>query len=380
MTDPHVSTSDAIQTQARQPVLPPHQRVGYAVIGLGELTEEQLYPAFSLSGQSRLCALVTGNREKALDQAELLGLKPQDVYDYDHFEELKDRADVQAVFIVLPNSLHREYTERAALIGKHVLCEKPLSVGVADAEAMVSACKVAGVLLMTAYRIQYTPHHQAARELIQGGKLGKVKMMTAIDVQTEPNEGQWRLKRDLAGGGSLLDVGLYCLNTARYLSGEEPYEVFAYTHSTPNDPRFSEVEESVSFTLRFPSGLISSNFCSYGTSRHRSLRALGEKGNLLLDPAFDYTSLRLLVDTEDQVRETLIKETDQFALELDHFSGCVLSGEAPFTPGEEGLQDQRVMEAIYQSAREGRPVQLERLEGRDLFRGKKPARIERERA
>ena len=380
VTRPDQTDSGAVQTQARQPVLPPDQRVGYAVVGLGELTEEQLYPAFSLSGQSRLCALVTGNREKALEQAELLGLKPQDVYDYDHFEELKDRADVQAVFIVLPNSLHREYTERAARIGKHVLCEKPLSVSVADAEAMVAACEATGVLLMTAYRIQYAPHHQAARELIQGGTLGRIKLITAVDVQTEPNEGQWRLKRDLAGGGSLLDVGLYCLNTTRYLSGEEPYEVFAYTHSTPNDPRFSEVEESVSFTLRFPSGLISSNSYSYGTSKHRSLRVLGEKGNLSLDPAFDYTNLRLMVDTETEVRETLIKETDQFALELDHFSSCILNGETPFTPGEEGLQDQRVMEAIYQSAREGRPVQLERRGGRDLFRGRKPARIERERA
>ena len=125
VTRPDQTDSGAVQTQARQPVLPPDQRVGYAVVGLGELTEEQLYPAFSLSGQSRLCALVTGNREKALEQAELLGLKPQDVYDYDHFEELKDRADVQAVFIVLPNSLHREYTERAARIGKHRISFQP---------------------------------------------------------------------------------------------------------------------------------------------------------------------------------------------------------------------------------------------------------------
>ena len=361
-------------------ILSPDERVGYAVVGLGELTEAELYPAFSLSARSKLTALVTGDREKALVQARQLGLKDEDVYDYDHFEELEGRADVQAVFIVLPNSLHREFAVRAAKIGKHVLCEKPLSVSVPDAEAMVLACKAAGVLLMTAYRIQYTPHHQAARELMQSGQIGEVKLLTAIDVQAEPNEGQWRLKRELAGGGSLLDVGLYCLNTARFLTGEEPYEVFAYTHSTPNDPRFEEVEESVSFTLRFPSGIISSNFCSYGASRHRSMRVLADQANLLLDPAFDYTNLRLKKDTEAQVTELLIKEVDQFALELDHFSRCVASGEQPYTPGEEGLQDQRIMEAIYTSAREGRPVQLERFEGRDVFRGRPPAQAERERS
>jgi predicted dehydrogenase len=370
----------SISTPAGDQNLPPDQRVGYAVIGLGELTEAQLYPAFHLSGQSRLCALVTGDREKARVQARQLGLHDSDVYDYDHFEELQGRADVQAVFIVLPNAKHREFTVRAAKIGKHVLCEKPLSVSVQDAEAMVQACKDAGVKLMTAYRIQYTPHHQQARELIQNGALGKVKLLDSVDVQTEPNEGQWRLKRDLAGGGSLLDVGLYCLNTARFLTGEEPYEVFAYTHSTDGDARFTEVEESVSFTLRFPSGIVSNNFCSYGTAHHRSVRVLAEKANLTLDPAFDYTNLRLRTDTETEVKELLIKELDHFALELDHFSACVLENRQPFTPGEEGLQDQRIMEAIYRSARENRPVQLQRHEGKDVFRGPKPNTAERERA
>ncbi len=260
-----------------------------------------------------------------------------------------------------------------------MLCEKPLSVSVADAEAMVEVCRQHGVLLMTAYRIQYTPHHQAARDLIRSGRLGRVKLMSATDTQVEPDEGQWRLKRDLAGGGSLPDVGLYCLNTARFLTGEEPYEVFAYTHSTAGDPRFTEVEESVSFVLRFPSGILSNNFCSYGASKHRSVRVMGEEANLSLDPAFDYTNLRLKVDTETEISERLIREIDQFALELDHFSECILSGEQPYTPGEEGLQDQRILEAIYTSAREGRPVQLPRHDGLDVFRGRPPARARQER-
>ncbi|WP_425148597.1 Gfo/Idh/MocA family oxidoreductase [Deinococcus sp.] len=360
--------------------LPPQERTGYAVIGLGELTEAQLFPAFHLSQRSRLAALVSGDSNKAREQARRLGLSDADVYDYDHFEDLRERADVQAVFIVLPNSLHREFTERAARIGKQVLCEKPLAVSVQDAEAMVRVCAEAGVLLMTAYRIQYTPHHQLARELMESGQLGRVKLLDAVNVQTEPNEGQWRLKRALAGGGSLPDVGLYCLNTARYLIGEEPYEVFAWTHSTPGDPRFAEVEESVSFTLRFPSGVVSNNLCSYGAAHHRSLRVLAERANLTLDPAFDYTNLRIRNDSQTEVKEYLVKEADQFALELDHFSACVQSGRQPFTPGEEGLQDVRIIAAIYQSAAEGRPVQLQRFEGRDVFRGQPPERAERERS
>jgi len=369
-----------LNTDARLKILPPDERVGYAVIGLGDLTSQELYPAFHLSGQSRLAALVSGDRDKATRQARQLGLRDDDVYTYDELERLKDRPDVQAVFIVLPNAQHREFTERAAAIGKHVLCEKPLSVSVQDAQAMVDACQNAGVLLMTAYRIQYTPHHQAARDLMRDGTLGRVKLIEATDVQVEPDEGQWRLKRDMAGGGSLLDVGLYCLNTARYLTGEEPTEVFAYTHSTPGDPRFTEVEESVSFVLRFPSGIIANSFCSYGASRQRSVRVMGEDAHLTLDPAFDYTNLRLRVGTEDAVREHLIREVDQFALELDHFSHCVLTGETPFTPGEEGLQDQVIMEAIYRSAREGRPVRLDRHEGQDVFRGTPPRPTERERS
>ncbi|CAM4100319.1 Gfo/Idh/MocA family protein [Deinococcus marmoris] len=359
---------------------PKKEQVGYAVLGIGALTIDELLPAFAVGQRSKLAAVVSDDHEKAVATALAYGLTEADAYDYDRFEELQSRADVHAVYIVLPNTLHREYTERAARIGKHVLCEKPLAGNLEDAEAMVSVCAEHGVKLMTAYRCQYTPHHWRARDLIQNGDLGRVKLIHSVNVQLETDPDQWRLKDKLAGGGSLLDVGLYCLNTIRFLLAEEPSEVYAQTYSTPDDERFGEVEETVAWQMTFPSGVIAQCICSYGASHTRSLDVFGADARLTLDPAFDYTSLRLKVQTPETVTEHLLPEVDQFALEIDHFSACIEEDREPFTPGEEGLQDQKIMAAIYQSAREGQPVKLEKIEKKDAFRGSLPDQDFAERA
>ena len=354
---------------------PPDSRVGYAVVGVGKLTARELLPAFRNSRFSRLAVLVSDERDKALEFAEAHGLEESDVYDYDNFGRLNERDDVRAVYIVLPNSLHREYTERAARIGKHVLCEKPLSTSVEDAEAMVRACADAGVRLMTAYRCQYTPQHWAARDLIQCGELGRVGLVEAVNAQIEDDPGAWRLQRDLAGGGALPDIGLYCLNTVRFLLAEEPAEVFAYQFSTPGDPRFREVEEALAWTMRFPSGTLATCSTSYNAARANHLRAHGERAWLSLDPAFAYQGLELEVVRKASRERLTMDERDQFALEIDHFSRCVLDDKQPFTPGEEGLQDQRIMAAIYESAQKERPVKLERTVKKDAFRGPPPERV-----
>lgn len=359
---------------------PRKQQIGYAVLGIGTLTMDELLPAFAVGQRSKLAAVVSDDHEKAVATALAYGLTEADAYDYDRFEELESRDDVHAVYIVLPNSLHRQYTERAAKIGKHVLCEKPLAGNLEDAEAMVRVCAEHGVKLMTAYRCQYTPHHWRARDLIQNGDLGQIKLIHSVNVQLETDPDQWRLKDKLAGGGSLLDVGLYCLNTIRFLLAEEPSSVYAQTFSTPDDERFTEVEETVAWQMTFPSGVIAHCSCSYGASHTRSLDVFGADARLTLDPAFDYTNLRLKVSTPGTVTEHLLPETDQFALEIDHFSECIGEDREPFTPGEEGLQDQRLMAAIYQSARENRPVTLERVERKDAFRGSPPNQDFAERA
>lgn len=361
------------QTNAKMPA-PPDQRIGYAVVGIGKLSAQELLPAFRGSRLSKLVALVSDERDKGLEFALAHGLDEGDVYSYDGFERLAEREDVQAVYIVLPNSLHRSFTERAANMGKHVLCEKPLATNVEDAEAMVAACAAAQVWLMTAYRCQYTPQHWVARDLVQNGELGFVGLVQAINAQLEDDPDVWRLKRDLAGGGALPDIGLYCLNTVRFLLAEEPDEVFAHQFSTPDDPRFLEVEESVAWTMRFPSGTLATCVTSYNAARANRIGVHGDKAWLSMDPAFSYQGLALEVVDKHKRESPIIDEHDQFSLEIDHFSSCVLKGRKPFTPGEEGLQDQRIMAAIYRSAREGRPVGLERIETKDAFRGSPPER------
>ncbi|WP_027480448.1 Gfo/Idh/MocA family protein [Deinococcus pimensis] len=352
--------------------LPPDQRVGYAVIGVGELTTEELLPAFEASKSSRLAALVSGDVEDARRLARAYGLRDEDALSYDDLEKLGDREDVHAVYIVTPNSLHREYTERAARMNKHVLCEKPMATTVEDAEAMIRACDGAGVKLMIAYRCQYTPQHWALRKLVQDGELGAPRLLDSTNTQMETDPGAWRLKMDLAGGGPLPDIGLYCLNTIRFVLGTEPLEVLATQVRPEDDERFTEVERDFAWIMRFPDGVTATCSTSYDASTARYLNVLAEKGRAVMDPAYDYQGLRLEVETPGERSERKIPEQDQFALEIDHFSECVLRGERPFTPGEEGLQDQRIMAALYESARTGRPVKLGAAPGRDVFRGTVP--------
>ncbi|MPY65128.1 Gfo/Idh/MocA family oxidoreductase [Deinococcus sp. SDU3-2] len=348
------------------------RRVGYAIVGIGELTAGELIPAARTSDHAYVAALVTSEKDKGVAFARAYDLTEEDVYSYEDFERLKEREDVEAVYIVLPNSLHREYVERAARMGKHVLCEKPLGVNAGDAQAMVDACREAGVLLMTAYRCQYTPQHWAARDAVQGGKLGPVKLVDAIHGQVEDDPEAWRLKRDLAGGGPLPDVGIYCLNTIRFVLGQEPEWVFAALHQPQGDERFREVEESLSFMLGFPGGVIANGLTSYGTQKTATLRVLGEKGTVLMDPAYTYQGLELTISDGEGDFQPKLPDEDQFGLEMDHFAQRVRDGKEPWTPGEEGVQDHRIMDAMYESARTGQVVRLERVEGKDAFRGTEP--------
>lgn len=345
------------------------RRVGYAIVGIGKLSAEELIPAARTSEHSYVAALVTGEEDKGEAFAKAFDLTGQDVYTYDEFEKLAGRDDVEAVYIVLPNSMHREYVERAARMGKHVLCEKPLGVSAEDGQAIVDACKEAGVLLMTAYRCQYTPEHWAAREAVQGGRLGKVKLLDSIHAQVEDDPEAWRLRKDLAGGGPLPDVGIYSVNIIRFVLGQEPEWVFAALHQPEGDPRFREVEESVSAMLGFPGGVIANVLTSYGAVKTTTLRVLGEEGSVLMDPAFPYQGLKLTLTDKKGELTPSFPDYDQFTLEFDHFAQCVRSGQTPWTPGEEGVADHIVMDAIYESARTGQRVTLKSPGKADAFRG-----------
>lgn len=339
----------------------PTRKLGWAIVGLGKFATEQLLPSFSHCRHSRLAAFVSGSASKAKILAERYGVSPKAIYNYDTFDQLAANKDVDVVYVVLPNSMHSEYSQRAARAGKHVMCEKPMALNEAECQAMIEASRKAGKKLMIGYRAQFEPNNRAAIDLVRAGELGRVKLVMADHCrEIDPKEpaDQWRIRRALAGGGSLVDIGVYSLQAARYIFGEEPVEVCGQVSSTPGDPRFTEVEESCVFTLRFPSGGVATCSASYGTFGVKRYRVLGEKGYADLDPATSYEGnvLRVAKGGAPEVRE--VPAANQFALEIDHLSECIKLGQEPRTPGEEGLRDVRIMQAIYTSAKEGRAIKL----------------------
>ncbi len=358
------------------PPLPPGRRVGFCLVGLGRLSLEAILPALATTRLCRLRAVMTGDRDKGLRVARQHGLPEDAVYGYDEWDRLATDHTVQAVYVVTPNGLHLHQVSEAARIGRHVLCEKPMANNSAEAEAMVAACAAAGVILMVAYRLQYEPHHRELIRFVRSGRFGALKLIEAHDGQVQDTAPQWRHNAALAGGGALPDIGIYGLNFSRFVTGEEPVEVMAWSWSTPGDPRFNEVEENIAWMMRFPSGTVARLAAAYDAHEARPARLYFQRATVALEPAFSYRGLRLHVhrrapDREDTElsEERIIGERDQFATEMDHMAECVLTGRRPRTPGEEGVQDHRLMEAIYRSARENRPVALPPVEGLDAFRG-----------
>jgi glucose-fructose oxidoreductase len=211
---------------------------------------------------------------------------------------------------------------------------------------------------MIGYRVRYEPYNQAliayARNTEDAGPTRLVLADAGFNIG-DPK--QWRLRRQMAGGGSLMDIGIYALNAARYLTGEEPVAVNAVMHSTPGDPRFAEVEENIMFQLRFPSGILANCGSSYGVNFNR-FRVMKPRGSAELDPASSYTGLRMRVFRGGAIEDRILPQRDHFALEMDHFAQCILEGKEPLTPGEEGLKDLRVIAAIYEAARSGKTVTI----------------------
>jgi predicted dehydrogenase len=335
------------------------KRVGYAVVGLGRIAEVAVLPAFRHSHGAKLVALVSGDERKAARLAGQFGAK--DYYSYEDFPLCLSHPQVDAVFIATANGTHLEFAERAAAAGKHVLCEKPMANSVEDCQRMIEACRANRVRLMIAYRKYLEPASLALKKLVAGGKLGRLKVIhSAFTIFLPPGKKvpAWHLDRKVAGGGSLVDVGVYCVNTTRWLTGREPVEAAA--HAWTVDPvRFNEVEENITFRLVFPEGLVMQATASYGAAQASFLHVHGEKGWAALDPAFAYDEeRRLFGKIGGKWFEKKFKVMDEFALELDAFADCIRRKRDPAPDGHEGLRDVVVMQAIYRSARENRPVPI----------------------
>ncbi|MCL5005690.1 MAG: Gfo/Idh/MocA family oxidoreductase [Acidobacteria bacterium] len=336
------------------------KRVGYAVVGLGRISQGAVLPAFRNSKKSKLVAVVSGDMKKARRLAAKFGAAAS--YTYDDYAQCLENPEVEAVFVATSNGTHAEYAVRAAQAGRHVLCEKPMAATVEQCLDMNRACRENKVRLMIAYRKYFEPASLALKKLLGSGKLGKVKIIhTAFTILIPPSKKApaWHFDLEAAGGGSLVDLGVYCVNTVRWLTGQEPLQASGYAWAT--DPaRYDRVEESISFQLKFPGALLMQGTSSFGAAQANFLKLFGEKGWAALDPAFSYNEeRRLFGKIEGRWFEKRFEIVDEFALELDAFADSLRLRREPEPNGLDGLRDVVIMQAIYRAAREGKWVKID---------------------
>jgi glucose-fructose oxidoreductase len=336
----------------------PRKQVRYAVVGLGHIAQVAVLPAFGNARRnSKLAALVSGDPVKL----EELGKKYQVERrcSYDRYDEMLRSGEVDAVYIALPNSLHAEYAIRAAQAGVHVLVEKPMAVTAEQCERMAKAARDAGVKLMVAYRLHFERANLEAIEVARSGRIGEPRLFSSTFTM-HVVQGNIRLKKAL-GGGTLYDIGIYCINAARGLFREEPVEVRASAAGT-----IGEVEETLTAVLRFPGERLASFTCSFGAADVSEYRLVGTKGDLALEPAYEYAmALQHRLTLNGERKERRFAKRDQFAPELLYFSDCVLKNHQPEPGPDEGLADVRIIEALYRSAQTGQPVELGPYEKRE---------------
>ena len=325
--------------------------IGYCIVGLGRISLGHFMTGCLDSKKSRVVALVSGHRDKAEKIGPQYKVPATSLYSYEDFDKIAENKEIDAVYVALPNSMHAEYTIRAAKAGKHVLCEKPMATSVNDAQAMINACRIAKKKLMIAYRCQYEPLNLQATQMIKEGKLGTVQ---AIESANGFNEklGEWRLNKKLAGGGPLMDMGVYSLNACRYLTGEEPRYIEGFCSVIDRDGRFDEVEENVSWVMRFPSGIVASCNTTYGAQMDGFVRVHGSNGTLQLQPAFGYQGIHLTAQIKGETPVDVLsseKDPAQFTRQADYFADCIINDDEPKSNGDEGLRDMKYMSEIYKS-------------------------------
>ena len=335
---------------------PPAQRVRYAVVGLGTFAIGEFIPGVLASQHSELVAFVSGNPDKAHMLGADYGVKK--FYDYNNFDSIAHDDSIDVVYICLPVALHAEYVIRALKAGKHVLTEKPMASTVDECKAMIAAAKAANRQLGVAYRVHFEPNNADAARRIQAGEIGKVRYFTG-DAGFNANPAypphKWRLTKALAGGGSMYDIGIYALNAALMSVGEDPVSLTAVYNYPKDDPRFTEVEGGVDWRLNFASGICAQGSSSYSYTYATRQRTFGSAGSITLDPASDYTQISVMMQKGDvpPVPIHAGNPITQFANQVDGFSLAARANTPHLTPGEMGLRDITLIQAIYRSADAG---------------------------
>ena len=326
--------------------------IRYAVVGAGWISQEAFLPGAAHSGNSTVAALVTGDLAKGAKLAAFHGIAQ--VVSYEGYDALLASDAIDAVYIALPNSMHADYAIRAARAGKHIMVEKPLATSVAEAEAMITAARDAGIYLMTAYRLHNEPGTLAVLDHIAKGHIGTPLIFQSIfSFQMAP--GNHRLHAS-HWGGPLQDVGVYCINAARHIFAEEPIEATASLTQPKDDPRFAEVEASIAATLRFPSGGLAQFVGSFGAAAVDNYRVVGSKGDLELDPGFRFdVTMKMRLRKDGVTEETTLPQIDHFGAQVAYFSDCIRTSTPPEADGAEGLADMHILLAIEAAAQTGLP-------------------------
>ncbi len=328
--------------------MPPQtsKALGIALVGLGYYSRDLLAPALQETRNCRLAGIVTGTPSKAEEWKKKYNIPDKNVYNYQNFDRIADNPDIDIVYVVLPNSMHAEYVARAARAGKHVICEKPMALSVRECEGMIEACKKAGKELSIGYRMHFEPTTQEIMRIGQQKEMGQVQMVSAGAGYRETRTGHWKVKKAY-GGGAMMDMGVYALQGARYVTGEEPVGVTAQTFTTRPD-MFREVDETTTFQLVFPGGALANLHTSFGMSMNY-LRATAEKGWFRLDPFSAYGGIK----GESSKGPLQFPKINQQAAQMDEVAYCIANKKPMRVTGEEGLKDMRVVEAIYQSVKNG---------------------------
>jgi glucose-fructose oxidoreductase len=327
---------------------PLKKKLGVALVGLGNYSRGQLGPALRLTEHCRLAGVVTGSREKGASWAKEYGFPEANVYHYDTMNRMADNPDIDMVYVVTPNGLHAEHSIAAAKAGKHVICEKPMANTVAECDAILAACQAAGVKLSIGYRLHFDPFHEELRRLVRTQEFGPFMKMDGGFGFTM-GKPQWRAEKKLAGGGPLMDLGVYVIQETCMAAGAVPVALTARELPKKRPEFFRDVEESIMWTMEFANGARAEGYTSYNDNRN-DFRAEAAGGWFEIGPAYGYGGIRAATSRGPV---TVKAPASQQALQMDDFALCVRDNLPTRVPGEMGRRDMVMVEAIYASAAAG---------------------------
>ncbi|WP_181305845.1 Gfo/Idh/MocA family protein [Rufibacter sp. XAAS-G3-1] len=327
-----------------------NRKLGIALVGLGGYSTHQLAPALQETKNCYLAGIVTGTPSKAEAWKTKYNIPDKNIYNYQNFDQIANNKDIDIVYVVLPNAMHAEYTIRAARAKKHVICEKPMATSVADAQRMLEACRQNNVQLAIGYRLYFDPFHQRVMELGQKQVFGKVQSIRAHNgfEMGERSAGSWRVDQERAGGGPLMDMGIYCVQAACYTMGKAPIAVTATFGEVTKPELFKEVEQSISWQMEFDNGVLAECHSSYA-QREDLLEGKAEKGWWRLGPAFGYEGKQGETNQGKMNYPNIFEQ----ALQMDGQAESFRNNKPSIVPGEMGLRDVKILMAIYESARLG---------------------------